>query len=434
MRLQFLFHLLPAAGLIPLIASVAWAQVDGDSGIHDPSRILKEGDRYYVYHTAWGVGFKYSDDLTTWEGSFFNRVFNDLPSWVADEVPDKEDENLWAPSILQYGDEYRMYYSVSTFGSQESAIGLATNSTLDFTSPEYQWVDQGPVLDSEWGYPYNAIDPSVFVDADERMWMTWGSFWDGIFITELDPADGMPLSPNPRFTATHLAEHPFSSAIEAPYIHYRDGYYYLFVNWGSCCQGVDSTYEIRVGRSTNPTGPFFDNSDTPVDMADGGGTLFLDTEGFKIGPGHMSVFSEDGVDYYGYHFYDATDGGDSHYEIERLIWDEDGWPIAAGNLLAADLNNDGQINRRDWLVFAENHLDDISGLPPAQQAAQGDLDGDGDNDFQDFRLFEEYFNAFNGTDALDAVRQVPEPWSVVLLISALSCSPRRGKRWVKMSV
>ena len=117
--------------------------------------------------------------------------------------------HLWAPDIIKYGNEYRLYYSISSFGSQDSAIGLATNLTLDSSSPNYQWVDQGLVLDSEVGSAYNAIDPSVFHDdSTGRMWMTFGSYWNGIYITELNPSTGKPFS-----ASTDNDEHrPQSSA------------------------------------------------------------------------------------------------------------------------------------------------------------------------------------------------------------------------------
>ena len=108
---------------------------------------------------------------------------------------------MWAPDIIKFNDEYRLYYSVSSFGSRDSVIGMATNTTLDFNDPNYQWVDQELVIKSENGpssqNPYNAIDPAIFFDpSTERMWMTWGSFTRGIYMTELDPDSGKRITPD----------------------------------------------------------------------------------------------------------------------------------------------------------------------------------------------------------------------------------------------
>src|SRR6185436_18533297 len=112
----------------------------------------------------------------------------------------------------------------------------------------------------------------------------FGSFWDGIHLVGLDPSTG--LRRDPKDNPVRLASAP---EIEAPFLHQRDGYYYLFLNWGKCCRGVNSTYEIRVGRSRSVAGPYIDRSGT--DLREAGGTLVLAGEDRWIGPGHASIFS-----------------------------------------------------------------------------------------------------------------------------------------------
>jgi arabinan endo-1,5-alpha-L-arabinosidase len=112
--------------------------------------------------------------------------------------------------------------------------------------------------------------------------------------------------------------------IEAASIYFHDGYYYLFVNWGHCCRGVRSTYNIRVGRSHEITGPYLDRDG--VDLMAGGGTLVLDTVGSAIGPGHAGFFEHDGQLLFSYHFYNAEKRGRPEMGINRLTWDERGWP------------------------------------------------------------------------------------------------------------
>jgi arabinan endo-1,5-alpha-L-arabinosidase len=335
--------------ILSMLGQSCAAALTGQLGIHDPSTIIKEGSRYYVFATGQGISSKSSTNLTHWQNG--PRVFDTAPAWTQQEVPANQG-HFWAPDIIKYGEEYRLYYSVSSFGSQDSAIGLATNTTLDSSSPNYQWVDRGLVLSSEVGAPYNTIDPSIFNDSSTgRMWMTFGSFWNGIYITELNPSTGKPFSSNP--STINVARHPVRppNAIEAPYLYERDGYYYLFVNWGSCCQGVNSTYEIRVGRSESPTGPFVTRGRGSATMFNGNGELFLGTEGNFIGPGHISIFSEDGVDYFGYHYYSATANGASRYNIEELAWTLDGWPIPARDLIPGDFNGDRVVNHTDLAVW-----------------------------------------------------------------------------------
>ena len=114
-----------------------------------------------------------------------------------------------------------------------------------------------------------------------------------------------------------------SEWIEAPYLYKKGSFYYLFVNWFGCCNGIDSTYEIHIGRSERRTGPYLDKNGTP--MTEGGGSLLLKKEGRFIGPGHAGIFSEGGRDWFSYHFYDEERDGLPWVEIRRLQW-EAGWP------------------------------------------------------------------------------------------------------------
>ena len=115
-----------------------------------------------------------------------------------------------------------------------------------------------------------------------------------------------------------------TKAIEAPCIYRHDDYYYLFVNWDICCRGVNSTYNIRVGRSRDITGPYLDKDG--VDLSHGGGTLLLTTDGAFIGPGHAGIFEESETFWFSCHFYDGTERGASKLAIRPLRWTTDGWP------------------------------------------------------------------------------------------------------------
>jgi arabinan endo-1,5-alpha-L-arabinosidase len=383
-------------------ASVVFAQLTGQLGVHDPSTIIKDGSRYYIYYTGNGVSSKYSNNLVSWQNG--PRVFNPAPAWTTQEVPTNTG-HLWAPDIFKHGNEYRLYYSISSFGSQDSAIGLATNTTLNPSNPNYQWVDQGLVIDSEVGAAFNAIDPAIFHDdTTNRMWMTFGSFWSGIFISELNPATGKPFSS----AAINIARNPVNppNAIEAPFLHEHDGYYYLFVNWGNCCQGVNSTYEIRVGRSTSPTGPFVTRNPRGATMLGGGGELFLGTEGNFIGPGHMSIFNENDTDYFGYHYYSAANNGASRYNIEELAWTMDGWPIPASDLIPGDFNGDKVVDSKDLAVWQTNYGTKATG--------------------KDFLVWQKNFGATLAS--YTAAVNVPEPIGAALLVIAIVCCGIRNLR------
>ena len=290
---------------------------------HDPSTIQRENGRYWLFHTGTGLRSSWSHDLTNWmEGP---RVFTTPLAWWTREVPEFNMGHLWAPDVIRVGDRYLLYYSVSTFGSQVSAIGLAVNEKLDPTDPRCRWVDRGPVLNSRRGMAYNAIDPAPFLDADGRLWLVFGSFWKGIFVTELDPASG--LRKHPSSHPAHLAAAPHgSTAIEAAYVYRHGPSYFLFVNWGQCCQGVNSTYEIRMGRSARLDGPYLDRTGQP--LASGGGSPFLARDGRFIGPGHVGIYTEGTNTWLSHHFYDGEQRGRRSLRVRALTWDADGWPRA----------------------------------------------------------------------------------------------------------
>ena len=165
--------------------------------------------------------------------------------------------------------------------------------------------------------PYNAIDPAIIHASDGRLWMSFGSFWNGIYLTELDPATGKRITPNS--TTYSIARHAVRppNAIEAPYIYEREGYYYLFVNWDTCCQGVNSTYNIRVGRSTNITGPYVDQSG--VAMTERRRHVVPRHARQLHRPGPYFHLHRRGADWFGYHYYDGADNGASKYNLGNFL-------------------------------------------------------------------------------------------------------------------
>jgi hypothetical protein len=312
--LCLLFGFSSPAGSMP-------ALVRGTLGIHDPSTVISCQGRYYVFGTGQNIISRSSSDKQFWVAG--PAVFSSLPSWTTNSVTNFTGD-FWAPEIIALNGQYCLYYAVSSFGSQVSGIGLATNPTLDPSDPSYAWTDQGAVIQSTKGSAYNTIDPSVTFDAAGNLWMSFGSFWSGIYLVQLNPATGKRISPSsPTY---HLAYHNDSAdSIEASYLFRRGSYYYLFVNWGSCCAGIASTYNIRVGRSTSITGPYLDQNG--VNMVNGGGTLFLEGTGKYIGPGQTGILSEGGTNWLSYHYYDANNNGAPTLDLEPLSWTSDNWPF-----------------------------------------------------------------------------------------------------------
>lgn len=287
----------------------------GNTFIHDPSTIIRDGNHFYVFGTGWGITMKSSPDLVHW--TRLAPVFTEPPAWTYRAVPEFGG-GFWAPDIIHVEGKFLLYYAVSTLGAQVSAIGLATNATLDPSAPNYHWTDCGPVITSTNGDDYNTIDPSVMLDKDGKLWLAFGSYWRGIYLTQLDPQSGLRAGDR---TVYPLA---WNYSIEASCLTRHKKFYYLFVNWGSCCRGTNSTYQVRVGRATKVTGPYLDRAGK--DLEDGGGTKFLESTGRFIGPGHMGILKDNGTIWFSYHYYDAATRGRSRLGLGKLGWTKDGWP------------------------------------------------------------------------------------------------------------
>lgn len=298
--------------------------------VHDPSTVVRFHGRYYVYSTGRGIPFYSSPDGLTWtrEGSIFSQI----PQGVHAAVPKNNGIDVWAPDILRVGDQFFLYYAVSSWGSFQSAIALATNTTLDPKDPNYRWLDRGIVVSSNGNEDLNAIDPGVILAPGGALWICYGSYHGSIRVTQLDPATGLAIKPGKLGQAIATARES-----EAADIIFREGYFYLFVNHGSCCRGKDSQYNIRVGRSASVTGPYVDRHG--VDLNAGGGSLFLAAHDHRIGPGHFGRLldydnASDGVEQFSIHYEaDLTRNGRSTLDIRPLLWSPDGWPVAGDHLV-----------------------------------------------------------------------------------------------------
>lgn len=298
--------------------------------VHDPVMAYEDGV-YYMFTTGFGIGMMSSADLKTWKPE--KAPLDPIPEWAKTPVPAYKG-HTWAPDIIKVGDKWYLYYSCSTFGKNISAIGVATNKTLNPQSPDYKWEDLGMVIKSEPGVnDWNAIDPNVIIDGDGNPWLNFGSFWDGIQLVRLDKDMKTPVGEMKtiarRFRPEEV-EHsqPIANdnAIEAPFIIKKDGYYYLFASHDYCCKGLNSNYKVAVGRSKNVEGPYLDKDGK--DMAYGGGTLLIAETDAYSGVGHCSVYNFDGKWRFAAHGYDKSKNGASKLVVRDIRW-EDGWPTLA---------------------------------------------------------------------------------------------------------
>lgn len=288
--------------------------VTGDLSVHDPSMIKSDGC-YYVFSTGGAISIRKSCTLTSgW--TYIGNVFRSVPSWTYDVIGTLPTD-LWAPDINFFNGQYYLYYAGSTFGSNMSVIGLATATNV--AGP---WTDQGEVLHSTKSDNYNAIDPNLAWDSSGQAWLSFGSFWDGIKMRQIDPSTGKLLSSNA--TLYSLASRG-GGAIEASTILRVGDYYYLFVSYDRCCAGVNSTYRIVVGRASKITGPYLDNKGG--DMMMGFATQLLVTKKQYIGPGGQDVLVDGSANRLVYHYYDGNDSGKSKLAIRNIIIGSDGWPI-----------------------------------------------------------------------------------------------------------
>ena len=304
--------------------------------IHDPV-MAKEGDTYYLFSTGPGITFYSSADLKTWK--LRGRIFSGEPTW-AKEVAPSFNGHIWAPDIAYHNGKYYLYYSVSAFGKNTSAIGVTVNRTLNPDSPDYRWEDQGVVVRS---VPYrdlwNAIDPNIAFDEDGTPWMSFGSFWAGLKLVKLAP-DMVSIAEPQEWHSIAKRERSVlvddaiaaPAEIEAPFIFRKGDYYYLFISWDKCCRGKDSTYKMMVGRSKKITGPYLDK--TGKDLAAGGGTLLLAGNTDFAGVGHNSVYTFDEKDYLVFHAYENADNGLQKLKIAELKWDEARWPLVDESVLS----------------------------------------------------------------------------------------------------
>ena len=271
--------------------------------IHDPSTIAECDGKYYTFGT--GGGGLISEDGWTWNSGA------ERPGGGA------------APDVLKIGDRYLCIYGATgggLGGGHAGRILTMWNKTLDPKSPDFKWSEAVEVCASDGMEDQDAIDPGLLLDPTTgRLWASYGTYFGTIRLIELDPKTGFRVKGN--------KEKDIAIDCEATDLLYRDGWYYLLGTHGTCCDGVNSTYNIVVGRSRSVEGPYIDN--VGRDMFHGGGKMVIAAGDRKTGPGHFGrTVIEDGVEVMSCHFEADFDlSGRSTLGIRPLLW-KNGWPVA----------------------------------------------------------------------------------------------------------
>jgi arabinan endo-1,5-alpha-L-arabinosidase len=307
MKSKLLVATILLAAAVPLVSAQAPA-LNGEPYIHDPSTIAFSGGKYFTFGT--GGGGLISEDGWTWHSGAVR------PGGGV------------APDVLKVGNRYLVVYSVGgggMSGGHASSVKTMWTKTLDPKSPDFGFYDESVVASSDGVEDCDAIDPAFLLDPiTGRLWLSYGTYFGYIRIVELDPQTGKRVAGNK----------PVNVAIdmEATAMMYRDGWYYLLGTHGTCCDGANSTYNIRVGRSQNVTGPYTDNMG--VELLKGGGKLVVAASGRFAGPGHFGLLDlGDGVQKFSCHYEaDLDRSGRSVLDIRPLLW-KDGWPVGGDNLV-----------------------------------------------------------------------------------------------------
>ena len=357
----------------------------GPYNVHDPS-IIKVDNIYYCFNTDVsfgsdvrpGIQIRKSEDLINWE--FLGWAFNGLPSKGSAYIQGDGTapfNSLWAPFVMQVGDEYRLYYSLSSSTGRLSVIGLATS-----TSPEGPWVEKDLVVTSKGDgtVQTNAIDPSVVVSPSGEHWFYYGSAYDGIYKLKLNPTTGLALVNGDK--GLRVAQRGFTNGIvngniEGPEVIYNEkqGKYYMFISY----DWLQTKYNVRVGRSDNPAGPFYDFNGLDINTEVDNGPMILAPYKFNDHPGwqgvsHPAVFSDDLGQYFMAH--QGRPGENSFFmvlHVRKIYWTEDGWPIVSPERFA---------NIQQTALTAENIAGDYEEIKLGYRIVPGYADEQKTADFQ----------------------------------------------------
>ncbi|KAL5376122.1 hypothetical protein DPSP01_010714 [Paraphaeosphaeria sporulosa] len=252
------------------------------------------------------------------------------------------DQRLWAPNVFFSNGQFYCHYSVSTIGSQNSAIGVATS----VTGEPGNWTDHGSI-----GLPadtrYNRIDANFFRECDTcTPYLNFGSAWEHLFQTTLT-SDLLKWSGE---APVHIARNTSFPSVPQTYPSIMEGafmwwlpnvnghkYFYLFFSSGACCntpqseEGLEAPgdeYKIMVCRGESVTGPFTDKDGRNC-LTENGGSLVLGSHGDVYAPGGQGLAHDPDADRVAlyYMYVNKADGtyNDFRFGFNWLDFSS-GWP------------------------------------------------------------------------------------------------------------
>ncbi|KAI4150548.1 MAG: hypothetical protein LQ340_004012 [Diploschistes diacapsis] len=325
------------------------------SAVHDPNVVISSSGTYYRFITFNEITIATAPSITgpwTSQGAA-------LPGGSSINLPGNKD--LWAPDVSNIGGTYYMYYAVSTGGSQNSDIGVATSTTMDSGS----WTDHGSIGISP-DSAYNKIDPNLLqVQGGASLRLSFGSYWDDIYqiamanppLTIAPGANPVHLEQNTTARPNNLPTGPEEGSFQFWWPVNGQTYYYLFFSAGDCCDMPPNLpppgeeYKVMVCRSESPMGRFVDQNG--VDCLTGnGGTIVLESHDNVYAPGGEGVIYDPGqnsvVMYY-------------HYGESFLCCV--GVSVYEGLVLTGDAVNPSIGYDQNSFQFGWNKLDFSSGWP-----------------------------------------------------------------------
>lgn len=299
--------------------------------IADPSVVKGDDGKFYVFSTLRKLFV--SDDMCTWE--LLDESIIDRPTWADGEKHGYPD--VWAPDCMKIKDKWIYYYSLAAWDMPSAGIGYAVSDNV--YGP---YVDKGLLFNEDDIDMNGLIDPQPYIDDDGRVYMTVGSF-HGNYLVELNE-DGMSLLNGKDYAKENkvlIAGIPLdyfnNTYYEGGYITKKGDNYYFFGSAGSCCEGLNSSYKVVVGKADNIAGPYYDSKGKNLASENGGktiGELCLwspVTDKTTAGPGHNSILIDDANDYWiVYHSYcDMDNFATRHLFIDKLSWDDNDFPYVS---------------------------------------------------------------------------------------------------------
>ncbi|MEK0307170.1 glycoside hydrolase family 43 protein [Bifidobacterium sp. IMAU50988] len=347
--------------------------------VHDPS-VVRSGKDYYVFgsHRAYAK----STDLVNWT-PFTNNLSRDYEKIFADIWKDWPKQssnpdvkgNMWAPDVYynKTMKKWCMYLSLNG-AEHRSVIVLLTADRVDgdwtyvgpviysgFTRANYMSTDipkvlgDDPGLDRYQSYTdtgINAIDACVKDDGQGGLWMSFGSWFGGVWMIRLDPATGLrdyrtTYETKPNVSDAyygHKIAGGFGNSGEGSALLHTNGHWYLFLSYGKLVQ--TGGYQMRMFRADKITGPYLDQAGNPAISTSTAADNWTDKTGIRLMAsyqwsgdrkgdievsqgGNTALHDEDGTDYVVYHTRFSDRKEEHQIRVRQLIPTSDGWLVAA---------------------------------------------------------------------------------------------------------